>query len=201
MVGAEVTELIQGYVVAMNLETTEEELMHTVFPHPTLSEMMKEAVLDAYGRVLEHVSGDARRRMAKFDNILGTDRQHAGRQDQQAGAEGRQPLRQDRGLQSARLGQGPPRARRHRGGGEVRRAQARPDRDRGDLRQHRHRPRHGLRRQGLSAGRHHGGDLQRRAAQADALPRRQGDPDAGRRAAASAWSRRRRNSPRRTAGS
>jgi dihydrolipoamide dehydrogenase len=52
MVGAEVTELIQGYVVAMNLETTEEELMHTVFPHPTLSEMIKEAVLDAYGRVL-----------------------------------------------------------------------------------------------------------------------------------------------------
>jgi len=52
MVGAEVTELIQGYVVAMNLETTEEELIHTVFPHPTLSETMKEAVLDAYGRVL-----------------------------------------------------------------------------------------------------------------------------------------------------
>jgi dihydrolipoamide dehydrogenase len=52
MIGAEVTELIQGYVIAMNLETTEEELMHTVFPHPTLSEMMGEAVLDAYGRVL-----------------------------------------------------------------------------------------------------------------------------------------------------
>jgi dihydrolipoamide dehydrogenase len=52
MVGAEVTELIQGYVIAMNLETTEEELMHTVFPHPTLSEMMGEAVLDAYGRAL-----------------------------------------------------------------------------------------------------------------------------------------------------
>jgi dihydrolipoamide dehydrogenase len=52
MVGAEVTELIQGYVVAMNLETTEEELMHSVFPHPTISETMKEAVLDAYGRVL-----------------------------------------------------------------------------------------------------------------------------------------------------
>jgi dihydrolipoamide dehydrogenase len=52
MIGAEVTELIQGYVVAMNLETTEEELMHTVFPHPTLSEMMGEAVLDAYGRAL-----------------------------------------------------------------------------------------------------------------------------------------------------
>ncbi len=52
MVGAEVTELIQGFVVAMNCETTEEELMHTVFPHPTLSEMMHESVLDAYGRVI-----------------------------------------------------------------------------------------------------------------------------------------------------
>lgn len=52
MVGHEVTELIQGFVVAMGLETTEEELMHTVFPHPTLSEMMHESVLDAYGRVI-----------------------------------------------------------------------------------------------------------------------------------------------------
>jgi len=52
MIGAEVTELIQGFVVAMNLETTEEELMHTVFPHPTLSETMKESVLDAYGKAL-----------------------------------------------------------------------------------------------------------------------------------------------------
>ncbi|MCR5859789.1 dihydrolipoyl dehydrogenase [Mesorhizobium sp. J428] len=52
MVGAEVTELIQGFVVAMNLETTEEELMHTIFPHPTLSETMKESVLDAYGKAL-----------------------------------------------------------------------------------------------------------------------------------------------------
>jgi len=52
MVGAEVTELIQGYVVAMNAEVTEQELMETVFPHPTLSETMHEAVLDAYGRVL-----------------------------------------------------------------------------------------------------------------------------------------------------
>ena len=52
MIGAEVTELIQGFVVAMNLETTEEELMHTVFPHPTLSEMMHESVLDAYGKVI-----------------------------------------------------------------------------------------------------------------------------------------------------
>ncbi len=52
MVGAEVTELIQGFVVAMNCETTEAELMQTIFPHPTLSEMMHESVLDAYGRVL-----------------------------------------------------------------------------------------------------------------------------------------------------
>ena len=52
MIGAEVTELIQGYVVARQLETTEEDLMNTVFPHPTLSEMMHEAVLDAYGRAI-----------------------------------------------------------------------------------------------------------------------------------------------------
>ncbi|MEM8696739.1 MAG: dihydrolipoyl dehydrogenase [Pseudomonadota bacterium] len=52
MIGAEVTELIQGYAVARQLETTEQELMHTVFPHPTLSEMMHESVLDAYDRVL-----------------------------------------------------------------------------------------------------------------------------------------------------
>ena len=52
MVGAEVTELIQGYVVARQLETTEAELMHTVFPHPTLSEMMHESVLSAYGRAI-----------------------------------------------------------------------------------------------------------------------------------------------------
>ena len=52
MIGAEVTELIQGFVVAMNCETTEEELINTVFPHPTLSETMHEAVLDAYGRVI-----------------------------------------------------------------------------------------------------------------------------------------------------
>ncbi len=52
MIGAEVTELIQGYGIAKTLETTEAELMHTVFPHPTLSEMMHEAVLDAYGRAI-----------------------------------------------------------------------------------------------------------------------------------------------------
>lgn len=52
MIGAEVTEMIQGYVVGRQLETTEAELMETVFPHPTLSEMMHESVLDAYGRAL-----------------------------------------------------------------------------------------------------------------------------------------------------
>ena len=52
MVGAEVTELIQGYVVGRQLETTEEDLMETVFPHPTLSEMMHESVLDAFDRVI-----------------------------------------------------------------------------------------------------------------------------------------------------
>ena len=54
MVGAEVTELIQGYVIGRTLETTEEDLMNTVFPHPTLSEMMHESVLDAYGRALHY---------------------------------------------------------------------------------------------------------------------------------------------------
>ncbi|MFG1463578.1 dihydrolipoyl dehydrogenase [Xanthobacter sp. DSM 24535] len=52
LVGAEVTELIQGFMIAMNLETTEEELIHAIFPHPTLSETMHESVLDAYGRVI-----------------------------------------------------------------------------------------------------------------------------------------------------
>ena len=52
MIGAEVTELIQGYVIGRALETTEVDLMNTVFPHPTLSEMMHESVLDAYGRAI-----------------------------------------------------------------------------------------------------------------------------------------------------
>jgi dihydrolipoamide dehydrogenase len=52
MIGAEVTEMIQGYVIARTLETTEAELINTVFPHPTISETMHEAVLDAYGRVI-----------------------------------------------------------------------------------------------------------------------------------------------------
>ena len=54
MIGAEVTELIQGYTVGKTLETTEAELMQTIFPHPTLSEMMHESVLDAYGRALHY---------------------------------------------------------------------------------------------------------------------------------------------------
>jgi dihydrolipoamide dehydrogenase len=52
MIGAEVTEMIQGYAIAKTMEATEADLMHTVFPHPTLSEMMHESVLDAYGRAL-----------------------------------------------------------------------------------------------------------------------------------------------------
>jgi len=52
MIGAEVTELIQGYVIGKSAELTEAEFMHTVFPHPTLSEMMHESVLDAYGKAI-----------------------------------------------------------------------------------------------------------------------------------------------------
>jgi dihydrolipoamide dehydrogenase len=52
MVGAEVTELIQGYVIARQCEATEETLMETIFPHPTISETMHESVLDAWGRAL-----------------------------------------------------------------------------------------------------------------------------------------------------
>jgi dihydrolipoamide dehydrogenase len=52
MIGAEVTEMIQGYAIARTLETTEAELIHTVFPHPTVSESMHESVLDAYGQVI-----------------------------------------------------------------------------------------------------------------------------------------------------
>ena len=52
MVGTDVTELIQGYVIGRKLETTEQELIETIFPHPTLSEMMHESALDAFGRVI-----------------------------------------------------------------------------------------------------------------------------------------------------
>lgn len=54
MIGAEVTELIHGYSIAKTLEATEEDLIHTIFPHPTLSEMMHESVLDAFGRAIHH---------------------------------------------------------------------------------------------------------------------------------------------------
>ena len=53
MIGGEVTEMIQGFAVAMTMETTEEELFAAVFPHPTMSEAMHESVLDAFGRVLD----------------------------------------------------------------------------------------------------------------------------------------------------
>ena len=52
MIGSEVTELIQGFAVAKTLETTEEDLLKTIFPHPTLSEMMHESVLDAYDKAI-----------------------------------------------------------------------------------------------------------------------------------------------------
>ena len=128
-------------------------------------------------------------------------RPHARRADQPPRSGGRQPLRQDRGFQSAGLGQGPAGARRDRGGRAIRRTEARPDGDRGDERQHRHRPRHGLRRQGLSAGGDDGGDLQRRAPETDAVSRRQGRAHAGGRCGRSAWSRRRSSWRKRTAGS
>jgi dihydrolipoamide dehydrogenase len=52
MIGAEVTEMIQGYVIGKQMEATELDFIHTIYPHPTMSEMMHEAVLDAYGRVI-----------------------------------------------------------------------------------------------------------------------------------------------------
>jgi len=52
MIGVDVTELIQGYSIAKNIEATEEDLIHTVFPHPTLSEMMHESVLEAFNKAL-----------------------------------------------------------------------------------------------------------------------------------------------------
>ena len=89
----------------------------------------------------------------------------------------------------------------HRGGRAQRRAEARPDRGRGDQRQYRHRARHGLRPEGLSAGRDHGRQLLDRAPQADAHAGRQGGADAARRRRASACTRRRSSWPRPTAGS
>ena len=128
-------------------------------------------------------------------------RRHAGHPDQQPRRRGRDPLRQGRVLQSCRVGEGPAGAQHHRGGRAQRRAEARPDRRRSDQRQHRHRTRHGVRAEGLSAGRHHGRQLLDRAAQADAHARRQGGADAARRRRASACTAKRSSSPRQTDGS
>ncbi len=109
------------------------------------------------------------------------DRPHAHREDQSSRAVARDDVREVRVLQSARLGQGPARDRHHRGCREARRPEARPDRRRGDLGQHRHRARDGLRREGLSVRGDDGRDLLGRAPQDHAHARREGDPDACRR--------------------
>ena len=117
--------------------------------------------------------------MARYDSILDTIGNTPLVRLQQARAGGRQRLRQGRVLQPDGLGEGPHGARGDRARRAQRRAEARPDRDRGDERQHRHRARDGLRAEGLSAGRDDGGELQHRAPQAAALPRREGRADAG----------------------
>ena len=116
--------------------------------------------------------------MARYQNILETIGNTPLVRLNKLAPRRRQRLRQGRVLQPDGFGQGPHGARRHRGRRAQRRAEARPDRDRGDQRQHRHRPRDGVRAEGLSAGGHHGRELQRRAPQAAALPRREGGADA-----------------------
>ncbi len=91
MIGAEVTELIQGYVVGKTLETTEAELMETVFPHPTLSEMMHESVLAAYGRALHICSRSNRNGLLRSPSACGRGTQRCDRSEsphatQQSGA-------------------------------------------------------------------------------------------------------------------
>ena len=115
-----------------------------------------------------------------FDSILDTVGDTPAIRINNLGADARDDLRQGRVLQSGGVGEGPAGAQHHRGGRAQRRAEARPDRGRGDQRQHRHRARHGLRAEGLSAGRHHGRQLLDRAAQADAHAGRQGGADAAR---------------------
>ena len=115
-----------------------------------------------------------------FDSILDTVGDTPDDPDQQSRRRPRDDLRQGGVFQSGGLGQGPAGAQHHRRGRAQRRAEARPDRRRGDQRQHRHRARHGLRAEGLSAGRHHGRQLLHRAAQADADAGRQGRSDAAR---------------------
>ena len=115
-------------------------------------------------------------------------RKHARRQDPAHGAAGVTDVRQVRGLQPAVLGQGPAGDRDHRGRRAARDAQARPDRRRGDLRQHRDRARDGLRGQGLSLRRDHVRQLLRRAAEAHADPRGEGHPEPRGRARHRGWS-------------
>ena len=136
-----------------------------------------------------------------FDSVLDTIGDTPCIRVNNLGPKGVRHLRQGRGLQSGLVGQGPARGQHHRGGRAQRHAEARPDRGRGDQRQHRHRARHGVRPEGLSAGRHHGRQLLDRAAQADAHPGRQGRADAARRRRASACTRRRSSWRRPTAGS
>ena len=107
-------------------------------------------------------------------------RRHAGHPGQQSRSRPRHDLRQGGVLQSRGFGQGPAGAQHHRGGRAQRLAQARPDRGRGDQRQHRHRARHGLRPEGLPPGRDHGRQLLDRAPQADAHAGGEGGADAPR---------------------
>ncbi len=136
-----------------------------------------------------------------FDSILDTVGDTPAIRINNLGAGPRHDLCEGGVLQSGRLGQGQAGAQHHRGGRAQRRAEAGPDRRRGDERQHRHRPRHGLRAEGLSAGRHHGRQFLGRTPQADAHAGRQGGADAARPERLRHVSRRRSNWPRPMAGS
>ena len=128
------------------------------------------------GGVLRRTEGRGR----LYPSIIDTVGDTPVRADQPPRAGARLALRQVRVLQPGRLGEGPAGAQHHRGRRARRHAEARTDGGRGDQRQHRHRPRDGLRRQGLPAGGDHGRLVLDRAAAADALPRRQGRADPAR---------------------
>ena len=136
-----------------------------------------------------------------FDSILDTVGDTPAIRVNNLGARPCDDLREGRVLQPGGVGQGPAGAQHHRGGRAQRRAEAGPDRGRGDQRQHRHRARDGLRAEGLSAGRDDGRQFLDRAPQADAHAGRQGGADAARARRASACTRRRSNWPRPMAGS